>query len=82
MKASFASIAAAIETSSGEAKPMLCHWGGETGGPNPRMPRVMTRALRTATKGLVTAAAKVRIVRSLSLFSNGVLTEGRPLRGE
>src|SRR5436305_524767 len=30
---------------------------------------------------ILTAAAKVRIVRPLSLFSNGVLTEGPPLRG-
>jgi len=29
-------------------------------------------------KDVVTAAAKVRIVRPLSLFSNGVLTEGLP----
>jgi hypothetical protein len=57
--------------------------GGKTGRPNPRMPRVMTRALRTATKGRgdgrgESAHRKV----AQQPISSGVLTECRPQRGE
>jgi hypothetical protein len=51
--------------------------------PNPRMPRVMTRALRTTTKGRgdgrgESAHRKV----AQQPISSGVLTECRPQRGE